>query len=312
MDELFLSVVVCTYNRVDFLKKCLESLLQQRNAPSYEIIIVDNNSNDSTASFVHSYSDQSKLPVRYIFEPVQGLSKARNSGVKVARGKFVAFIDDDATASEDWVHAIEEGATSFPEFAVQSGPVRGNFEIPKPAWLSSKIDFAISIGDFPNEFREKRAGEPVFGGNMAIRHDVFDQIGGFLETLGRVGTNLLAAEEVEYCERLSQNKYIILNNPKMEIRHWIPKSRLVKFYVRNRMYWNGRSIAVWDRLRRRPVILRALGRIFYTIPRDGIGMVLRWTREDERFYYSCLLKKHIGYLSQVYEMITRPTKPGEI
>jgi glycosyltransferase involved in cell wall biosynthesis len=312
MAELIVSVVICTYNRVDFLQKCLDSLLRQRNAPSYEIIVVDNNSKDSTASFVLAYSEQSKLPIRYVFEPVQGLSKAKNTGVKAAHGKFVAFLDDDAIASDEWVYAIEEGASRFPEFAAHSGPVHGNFEIPKPAWLSSKIDFAISIGNFGDEFREKRTGEPVFGGNMAIRRDVFDHIGGFLETLGRIGINLLAAEDIEYCERLSRNNYKILNNPKMEIWHWVPKSRLLKSYIRNRMYWNGRSIAVWEHMRERPIVLRTLGRIFYTIPRDCIGMLLKWYKEDERFYYSSQLKKHFGYISQVLEIITQPTKTGEI
>jgi glycosyltransferase involved in cell wall biosynthesis len=305
MDEPLVSVIVCTYNRVDFLQKCLDSLLSQHDAPRYEIVVVDNNSDDATASFVRAYTDQSILPIHYVFEPVQGLSRAKNTGVKAARGKFVAFIDDDAIASDGWVHAIEEGASRYPEFAVQSGPVHGNFEIPKPAWLSSKIDFAISIGQFGDDFREKRAGEPVFGGNMAIRREVFDQIGGFLEDLGRTGLNLLAAEEVEYCERLRQHHLKILNNPKMEIWHWVPGTRLTRSYIQDRMYWNGRSMAVWDRIRERSIVLRALGRTFFTIPRDGIGMLLNWSRDDERFFYACQIKKQFGYISQVLEIINQ-------
>ena len=308
MVEPFVSVVVCTYNRVDFLQKCLDSLIHQSGASQYEIIVVDNNSNDATTAVVQSYSEKNNGLIRYMFEPVQGLSKSKNTGIKAARGKFVAFLDDDATASEGWVRSIEEGVARFPQFAVHSGPVHGNFEIPRPAWLSSKIDFAVSIGSSGSEFGEKHPGELVFGGNMAFRRDVFDAIGGFFENLGRIGTNLLAAEEVEYCERLNQHGYKILNNPKMEIWHWVPASRLVKTYVQDRMYWNGRSIAVWDSLRERSIFLRTLGRIFYVIPRYAIGMLLNWSREDERFYYSCHLKKNFGYISQAVEIISHLTR----
>lgn len=312
MVEPLVSVVICTYNRVEFLHKCLDSLLRQRNAPPFEIIVVDNHSTDSTSDFVHSYSKRINLPIRYVLEPIQGLSRARNTGLKAANGKIVAFLDDDATASEGWVQAIEEGNLSYPEFAVQMGPVYGEFETPRPDWLSSKNDFAISIGNPGNEFREMKAGEPIIGANMAICRDVFDQIGGFIVDLGRIGTSLLAAEDVEFCDRLLQQQYKILNNPKMEIWHWVPKSRLSKPYIHERMYWNGRSIAVWDQIRGRSIVLRALTRIMYKIPLDGIGMLITWKKEDERFYHSCQIKKHCGYISQVLKMITQPTEIDEL
>jgi glycosyltransferase involved in cell wall biosynthesis len=86
-----ISVVICTRNRVSYLRPAVNSVLSQAsNGPSTEVIIVDNGSTDSTADFARSLC--SAFPnVKYVFEPSLGLSRARNSGLHAARGQYVAF-----------------------------------------------------------------------------------------------------------------------------------------------------------------------------------------------------------------------------
>ena len=104
--EFVLSVVVCTYNRSDILRSCLESLgAQSANPERFEVLVVDNNSTDGTFEMAVSFSG-CHGNFRVIREPLQGLSNARNRGWREAQGRYVAYIDDDAIASVGWVAAI--------------------------------------------------------------------------------------------------------------------------------------------------------------------------------------------------------------
>src|SRR5690349_17754111 len=106
-----ISVVVCTFNRARSLGRSLNALLALKPPPGgYELIIVDNNSRDGTAEVVARASSQrgaSAPPVRYIFEPAQGLSRARNAGVRAARGRILAFTDDDTLVPPDWLLQLD-------------------------------------------------------------------------------------------------------------------------------------------------------------------------------------------------------------
>ena len=105
MNEPLMSIIVCTYNRCESLRDTMTALKQQRLGPgdAVELLIVDNNSNDETKEVIDDLSKEFSFPVRYIFEPAQGLSFARNRGVKEAKGEFIAFTDDDVIPSENWI-----------------------------------------------------------------------------------------------------------------------------------------------------------------------------------------------------------------
>src|SRR5207244_7067980 len=91
------SVVVASYNGARTLKTCLESL-SQLNYSDYEIILVDDGSTDNTSEVAKHYP-----AVRYIHQPNQGLSVARNTGIAAASGEIVAFTDSDCRADPDWL-----------------------------------------------------------------------------------------------------------------------------------------------------------------------------------------------------------------
>jgi len=95
---MVLSILVCTYNRKDFLQLCLDSIIEQTKYYSekeIEIIVIDNNSKDGTKNLVEQY--KTITPITYYIEEEQGLSHARNAGINIANGNYIAFIDDDAT-----------------------------------------------------------------------------------------------------------------------------------------------------------------------------------------------------------------------
>src|SRR5271154_5729585 len=94
-----ISVIICTYNRSHSLGKTIESVASESLTPSlgWEILVVDNNSKDKTRQVVEGFMFRYPEQIRYIFEPKQGISYARNAGIKESRGEILAFIDDDET-----------------------------------------------------------------------------------------------------------------------------------------------------------------------------------------------------------------------
>ena len=96
---ILISTIICTYNRADVLKICLEKItLQEADPAIFEVIIIDNNSNDHTAdivkTFISNYTGQ--ISFHYFLEKKQGLSAARNRGLKESTGMYINYIDDDA------------------------------------------------------------------------------------------------------------------------------------------------------------------------------------------------------------------------
>src|SRR5205814_2783131 len=90
------SVIMSTYNRGELLNDAIRGVLAQRVGitPAFELIVVDNNSADSTRKIVERFVALDSR-VRYLFEPQQGLSHARNAGIREARAPLIAFTDDD-------------------------------------------------------------------------------------------------------------------------------------------------------------------------------------------------------------------------
>src|SRR5438477_8864136 len=104
------SVIVSTRNRAELLRGCLESLLAERPAIGWEVIVVDNASTDETAATVercHELADGIRL--EYLVEERLGLSHARNRGVAEARGEYLLFTDDDVLVQSGWVNALCAG-----------------------------------------------------------------------------------------------------------------------------------------------------------------------------------------------------------
>lgn len=115
-----ISVVIATYRRPLSLKDTLSSMVAQTR-PADEIIVVDNNSGDETEWIVSEF--RQKLPIQYVFEPRQGVSFARNAGVKAANGEVVAFTDDDCVSDPDWLYNLELPFLRDPQIGLVGGEI---------------------------------------------------------------------------------------------------------------------------------------------------------------------------------------------
>jgi glycosyltransferase involved in cell wall biosynthesis len=227
------SVVVCTYNRAESLRRTLKGVLEQQLDKStlWEIIVVDNNSSDNTRQVVADLQRQSsKIPMRYEFEQRQGLSHARNRGVACARGKFILFTDDDVSAEPHW---LAETLLGMAQYACEAGggwigPVWAK---PRPPWLSQRFYGFLALRtdeDGPKSVIDIQ--EAPFGANMVFRKRVFDRFGLFATDRGRVGATLWSGEDTELFQRLLAAGAKVMYFPKARVFHHIDQARMKKRY----------------------------------------------------------------------------------
>jgi len=103
------SVIIPVYNDPDGIEQTLQSLVRQKNAPNYEIIVVDNDSTDETPRVIEKFEENyPKLVFGYSETEIQGSYAARNTGIEHASGDLLAFVDADVTVEDTWVADIHE------------------------------------------------------------------------------------------------------------------------------------------------------------------------------------------------------------
>jgi glycosyltransferase involved in cell wall biosynthesis len=145
-----------------------------RAAALPEIIVVDNNSTDTTVQVIAEAGRE--LPLRYLFQATPGLSHARNAAVEAATGDFIAWIDDDVLVGADWLRAYEAALSERPNAVFFGGPVRPMLLGKPPRWLSqawSQVDrafAAIDLAAAPFEIRSTAC--LPYGANFACRADL--------------------------------------------------------------------------------------------------------------------------------------------
>jgi glycosyltransferase involved in cell wall biosynthesis len=234
-----ISAIVCTHNREGFLGACIESLLvQSLDLDRYEIIVVDNASADDTRHICSKYEKIDNF--KYIYEPTPGLSQARNSGWKEARGRYIGFIDDDAQADKRWLEKALESFAVVPEPDWVGGPVTLVWERTPPAWLNESYYSALGWVNW--------GGSPCFlnsdsqwlvGCNSLFRRKTLEQLGGFDTRLGRRNKLLLSGEEVQLHHKIKAAGGHFYYHPGVRVDHHVSVERTTPDYFYRRYYWGG-------------------------------------------------------------------------
>jgi len=236
-----ISVIICAYTekRWDDLVAAIESVQQQILPPKEVIVVIDYN-----PGLLKRVREQ--LPGVVIAENTEapGLSGTRNSGIAVAKGQIIAFLDDDAVATPHWLIQLSEGF-SDPQVLGTGGPVIPLWLDKAPPWLSEEFYWVIGC-TYRGMPQTARAIRNPIGANMAFRRGVFDTIGGFRSGIGRVGKNLAGCEETELCIRARQRwpGRMFLYQPQATVFHRISSNRTQWRYFWSRCYAEGLSKAV--------------------------------------------------------------------
>ena len=284
-----LSVVICTHNRCRVLKNCLESLVAQKfELSSFEVIVVDNASTDATKDVVEEFS-RGILPIRYVYEGRLGLSRARATGFRNSRGRYVAYIDDDARAHPGWCTAIcqafEQNAKAHPEtVAALGGPIEQVFETERPAWLTAELDQYYAKLDLGKALRLFPPRCYPIGANMAFRGEILQH--------HPWDESLIMSEEAELFDRLTAGGFVYLYVPGMRVSHFVPAERCTVEWLLARYHAEG----LYQKHVRHGVLpkVRLLGRASLEFLR--FSACLLFGGEQHRLYRRCKLKFFTGIL----------------
>ncbi len=238
-----ISVILCTYNRCQSLAKALESIAGSTvpDSVEWEVLVVDNNSADQTREIVEDCSWRHPSRFRYLLESQQGLSFARNAGIRESRGEVLAFTDDDVIVETTWLWNLTE-ALFTGEWAGTGGRIIPAFNRPLPRWLASGGAclvgpfVALDLGPVPVPLSQA----PV-GANMAFRRELFEKYGGFRTDLGRLGNTLRSCEDSEFGQRLLNGGERLRYEPSAVVHHPVPESRTEKKYLLSWFFSDGRS-----------------------------------------------------------------------
>lgn len=234
------SVIICAYteDRWDDLTAAVESVRRQRH-PAHEIVVVI----DHNVKLMERV--RAAMPDVRVFEnrEQRGLSGARNTGIAQTRGSFVAFLDDDAVADPDWLERLVSVCRDSAVLG-SGGLVRPDWQSGKPSWFPEEFNWVVgcSYRGLPEEIQPVRN---LIGASMCIRRSVFDEIGYFRPSLGRIGKYAAGCEETELCIRARQRwpGCDFIHEPNAKVSHHVPKPRATWRYFCERCYTEGLSKA---------------------------------------------------------------------
>jgi glycosyltransferase involved in cell wall biosynthesis len=226
--SLGVSIIICTYNGEKRLPKTLDNIVTQISTIAFELIVIDNNSNDGTEVFVKDYLKESNIEWKLVSEPKAGLSHARWRGIEEAKHELVLFCDDDNHLANDY---IETGAKLFCEnsnLGVLGGAGSPQFESKKPNWFD-EFAHTYAVGSLCKEPGIQPKGSWHYGAACFFRKSALMQLKsiGFTSVLSdRKGGDLSSGGDVELCYAVQLLGFDLAFEPALKFDHFIEAHRL--------------------------------------------------------------------------------------
>lgn len=295
-DDMRVSVIICSLDRVARVRRCLAALVAQTAASEvYEVIVVDNGSRDGTCEMVRAEFG-SHPNVSVISEPERGLARARNTGWRAATGDIVSYVDDDAIPAPDFVaQVIRVFTTVTPRPGIVGGRIDPLWEAPRPPWLTRALAAYLTIVDWGPNAGPLVPGQQPVGCNMSAPRALIAAVGGFDVSLGRVGSRLLSMEDSALGDAIRATGHSGYYDPAIVVQHCIPPERLTRAWMRRRVYWEGASLAL-HKGRSGSSLARAAAALALKEPGAWLALA-RDSDDPAAFELACLKIYRIGYLA---------------
>jgi len=287
------SVILCTFNRCESLLTALESLALSTVPESveWEVLVVDNNSSDSTREVAESFCRKHAAHFRYIFEPKPGKSYALNRGIQEAAGEILAFTDDDLIVEPTWLQNLTAHLHNG-KWAGAGGRVLPERSFLPPRWIPLNQRYALApLSVFDPGLEAGPLDESPFGASMAFRRSVFEKYGGFRTDLGPGlgGRNPRKSEDNEFGHRIRAAGEHLRYEPSAVAFHSVPPSRVNQGYFLK--WWFEKSLSDVSAMGTSPEFKWFVAGIPLLLCKRLAVWTLRWIatiEPSERF--SCKLK----------------------
>lgn len=301
-----ISVIIPTYNGAQRVPAVLDRLRSQITPTPllWEVIVVDNNSHDDTAAVVRHYQAtwRDDVPLRYVFEPRQGLAYARQCGVDQAQGALVGFLDDDNWPQPDWVAEAVAFAHNAPTVGAYGGKTQAAFddEPEIPIQAIAKFLALQDYGPKPYRFQPERQILPA-GAGLVVRREAW--LACIPRQLVRISQG---GDDYELSLRLAKHGWEIYYNPKMVIQHHIPKARLERDYLVKLTHGYGLctcdlmmiDVPLWQQ----PGLLT---KFFLGTLKRLVQHQIKFRRHPADLAAQCYLSFHLGNLKSPFRYVMR-------
>ena len=159
----FFSIIICTYNRSGLLKRALVSLIRQ-SEKDWEAIVVDDGSTDSSAEIIFSYIERHNN-IKYIYHPNRGLGLSRNTGISLASGKYISFLDSDDEYADNHLDSRKQILMDNPGICLLHG--------------GAKVIGNPMVPDVNNPGKMIPVKDCIIGGTFFIKREIAMESGGF-------------------------------------------------------------------------------------------------------------------------------------
>jgi GT2 family glycosyltransferase len=238
--ELPVTVVICAYTmrRWDTIRAAIDSTLEQRPRPAQVLLVIDHN-----ADLARQARDEFPgLEVLESDEP-QGLSGARNAGLKAAKQPVTAFLDDDAQPRPGWLASLVE-PYEWGDIVATGGRVEPRWPGQRPYWLPREFDWVVGCSYVGLPADGGNVRNPI-GASMSMQTELALEVGGFDVTVGRVANRPAGCEETELSIRLTAARpgSAIYYAPDSVVDHQVSADRVRFGYLIRRCWHEGLSKA---------------------------------------------------------------------
>jgi len=310
-----LSVVICSYNRAESLRRVLEAVDTQVTPAdlAWEVLVVDNASTDHTRAVAEAFVARRPDRFRALHEPKKGKSNALNLAIAEARGEILAFTDDDVELPQNWVAEIAAAFERHDCVGI-GGRILPIFKHGRPSWMDEVSKFWISgplvhfeLGDEP-----VRLNRSPFGANMAFRRGVFARHGGFRADLGPLGDQMKPGEtrkrrirvdgrgeDVELANRVLRAGETIMYVPTAVAHHPVEPERLHKEYFQQWWYRQGRAAVVEEDEALGPVTFFGVPRYLFRVAGESAMRWLFSVDEKKRLYAKLAMMDTFGRIVEM-------------
>jgi len=296
-----LTVLLATHNGAATLPKVLAAYRTLQPPPGgYHVVVVDNASNDATASVLRKLG--TGLPLQVLHCPQRGKNRALNQGLAAVQGDLVVLTDDDAVPQPDWLCQLSAAVSVQPGHDLFGGTILPDWPGPCPAWIPRLVNMGATYAITPEGAPSGPvAAARLWGPNMAVRRRVFDAGHRFNEAIGPAAGQYIMGSETEFSGRLERAGYRSWFVAEAVVRHIIRSQQMEPEWIIQRAYRLGRHMALdeWDlipasaprwrgapRWKYRELAQRHLAKWVATLRRDF----------DRRFKADCDIEYLRGYL----------------
>lgn len=317
MASTRLTILICTHDRMELLRRVLASLNTARRPANsqIDILVVANSCSDQTHTLLDRYREQANagdwLPLGWFAEPVPGKSLAMNSAIPRILGDIVTFVDDDHRVDDGYLSGIHQAVKAYPESDLFCGRILPDWDGTEPPWVHDTGPYRIyplpvpryDLGDAARELEDTRDPLPG-GGNLFLRTAWLNKVGTFSTDFGPKGHNLGGAEDLEWIRRALALGARLRYAPGVVQYHYVDPERLrLGYLVRKAFERSASSVRLRQQVERVPLFTYRKA-VTYLV--QGL-FSLSWPRT--RFYlvrFAAALGEIKGYRQVVADQARRP------